>query len=62
LKVDQYWADASASRNLTDALSVELTFRYLRQERHKSTNFPSRHFETFSGYVGLRYEFRAFEF
>jgi hypothetical protein len=60
--VDQYVANATVIRQLTEGLSVSLSGRFLRQEREGSTGLPQRSFETWSGWFGLRYEFLSVGF
>jgi hypothetical protein len=54
-RVVQYWTDVAVRRRLLDSLSIELSGRYLRQERY-GTSLTDDEFDNWSGRVMLRYE------
>jgi hypothetical protein len=54
-RVTQYWLDLALRRRLLDSLSIEVSGRYLYQERH-GTAITGDEFDNWSGSVMLRYE------
>jgi hypothetical protein len=61
-KVDQWWFDLLATRELTDHLQIEMMFRYQWQRTAASLGVPERTFDNLLGSLMIRYEFDPMDY